>query len=85
MDYSDETLFRIYSELLFLKPTIKWLLEREARRSRNPSMVLRQLSELVSREITASGLNEAHQATAQEGLDRLIAEVLSRASRKSPR
>jgi hypothetical protein len=42
MDYRDETLFRIYSELLILKPTIKWLLVREARRSRNPSRVLKQ-------------------------------------------
>ena len=84
MDFHDEMLLRIYAELLILKPAIKWLLTREARRSRNPSSVLRQLSESISREIAATGMNEMYQATAQEGLDRLIAEILLRATGKPP-
>jgi hypothetical protein len=40
------------------------------------------LSEAISGEITSSGMGEAYSATAQEGLDRLIAEVLSQAIRK---
>jgi len=58
MDFRDEVLLRLQAELLILKPAIKWLLAREARRSHRPAPTLKQLSDLVGKRIAALPIDE---------------------------
>ena len=82
MDQYDETLLRIYGELLVLKPTIKWLLVREARRSRKAASLLTELSDRITAELQTLPMNENVKGIVQEGLDRMLADVLADATKK---
>jgi hypothetical protein len=83
MDHLEEQVIRLYGELMFLKPAIKWLLAREATQSDNASAALADLSAHITREIESLQMNENVKAMVQTGLDGMLADVLAAGTKKS--
>jgi hypothetical protein len=77
LDKDLEALFRLYGEMLYLKPAITWLVAREAQRSGDARGTLKDLSDKLNAEIAP--IPEEWRATFQEGCDRFIARAFAQA------
>ncbi len=81
MEIRDETLIRLSGEQIILRSAIKWLLAREAKRSGDIDLALREASEAIGKTVAALQTSESAKGTLQEGIDQLIVQARLEAHR----